>query len=588
MRRLTVLSFLLLCLGVGFAPPAAAKSFQVTAVQIEATLMPDSSMRVVEHITYDFSGEFHNGTRPIPPGDYEITDMSVSEGGRRLPFTGAPHDLAWRYDAVDEQRTFDISYTVRGAATVGTDVAELYWKWLGVDHPGVGRLRVALEVPGQAEGVRAWAHGPLNGLVELRGTTVLFSVDGVPPSTFVEGRVAVPAGAFTVAPSGGDRLPAILAEEQGLADAANEQRARAQQREAIERFLLRWWFVPPVLGWIVFLACWLKWGREHTAAVDVGQYHRELPEDPPAFAPVLRSFGTVDPSTISVTLVDLAQRGYLTIEELPEERRFRADKMDWRFTWKEQSAPLRAFEYTLLETLFARGPSITQEGLMTWARSNRTESQRWVERIKQQVRADFKAARYVEGGKGPAYALNVLAAIAVVGLSLAAVTRGQVLGLVGAASGSIQILATVSLRRRTQLGAQRAAELDALERFLRDFSQLEDAPVGHLILWERYLVYAVALGVADEVARALAMRLPVEVGAPGQGFAPWYISSSSHGSGVDRIGGLGSLNSFAGGFGPDLVAAATPPSSSSSGGGGGGGFSGGGGGGGGGGGIGAS
>ena len=146
---------------------------------------------------------------------------------------------------------------------------------------------------------------------------------------------------------------------------------------------------------------------------------------------------------------------------------------------------------------------------------------------------------------------------------------------------SRQGAATLSLRRRTIAGAQRVAEWKAFRRHLEDFSDLEDAPVGHLILWERYLVYAVALGVTARVARALAARIPPEQAST---FAPWF--HGHHGPGA--LDSIGSLSGFADGFGPTIVAAANPPSSSSSGSGGGGGFSGGGGGGGGGGGIGAS
>ena len=118
-----------------------------------------------------------------------------------------------------------------------------------------------------------------------------------------------------------------------------------------------------------------------------------------------------------------------------------------------------------------------------------------------------------------------------------------------------------------------------MRNYLRDFSQLADAPAGHLVLWERYLVYAVALGVSDDLARGLAARIPAE---DTQQFATWYSSHPGHPA------GYGSIGHFADGFTSSAVGSFAPPSSSSSSGSGsGGGFSGGGGGGGGGGGIGA-
>src|SRR4029077_127988 len=97
----------------------------------------DGTLAVVEHLTYDFTGRFSYGTRPIPAGTYEITDMTVSDHGRPLSTVGDPYNLQWFFSAEDERRTFDVSYRVHGITAVGPDVAELYWKWVGEDHPTI-------------------------------------------------------------------------------------------------------------------------------------------------------------------------------------------------------------------------------------------------------------------------------------------------------------------------------------------------------------------------------------------------------------------------------------------------------------------
>ena len=576
----------------GTMSAVSAKSFRISAVQVEAVLRPDASMHVVEHITYDFDGEFHNGTRFIPASDaYDIVEMSVRDRdtGESLPFTGAPYQLAWQYDALNERKTFDISYTVLGAADVYDDVGELYWKFVGDEHPGVGVVRVSLEVPGDGTDLRAWAHGPLNGLVEPRGTTVLMSVDGLPSGQFVEGRVTLPSSNFTTRTHAGARLPAVLSEEQALADDANAERERQaaaeRRRERLRDVANTLFPVVPVAGWIGFAVLWSRYGREHKVPVDVGEYLREPPDDPPAHVIMLRGWGTVSPHVLSATIVDLAQRGFLDIAEVRKDRMILPDKVDWEFTRKRPPSddPPRPFEEAILDRLFASSSVITQSEFEAWCKSHRTSADRWWDGVKDDLQRDFKAAGYIEGGKGPVFAGNVLIAVAVITLGALAMSVEAYVGVAGIVSGALQLPATVLLRRRTPAGRQRLAEWEAVERFLRDFSQLEDAPVGHLILWERYLVYAVALGVTAQVARALAAKIPAEVAAQ-QGFAPWF-----HGSrGAGALDSIGSLSEFSGSFGPVIVAAAQPPSSSSSGSGGGGGFSGGGGGGGGGGSIGAS
>ena len=57
------------------------KAFTVSRVAVDATLDGAGTMRVVEHITYNFTGSFSYGTRPIPSGPYVISDMAVSERG---------------------------------------------------------------------------------------------------------------------------------------------------------------------------------------------------------------------------------------------------------------------------------------------------------------------------------------------------------------------------------------------------------------------------------------------------------------------------------------------------------------------------
>jgi uncharacterized membrane protein YgcG len=138
------------------------------------------------------------------------------------------------------------------------------------------------------------------------------------------------------------------------------------------------------------------------------------------------------------------------------------------------------------------------------------------------------------------------------------------------------IVAQVLIRPRLAAPfRERVARWRAFRRFLEGFPSLTDAPALAVVIWENYLVYATALGVADRVEKNVRALIPAqELPQPWPG-AP---------SGVTGVGWIHSFNTV-----PAHTAAATVSSSSggfggsfSSGGGFGGGFSGGGGGGGGG------
>jgi uncharacterized membrane protein len=576
LKRAALAAALFAFLGVVAAPSAGAKSFTLPRVLIDAELRPDATMRVVEHITYDFDGEFHHGTRPIPADErYSVVDMTVSEHGTPVPSHGAPYNLGWDYSARDEERTFDIAYTVVGAAKVGSDVGELYWQWVGGDHPPIQVVGVRLTVPGDGVGVRAWAHGPRNGVVRP-GKVTTFDVTALPGGQYVEGRVAVPSAAFSVAPGAEARLPRILADEKRFI----EQDAAERAREKRVRAAVQWAglaFIPGLLG---FLLIWKKWGDDPDPAIPVGEYVHEPLDDPPAVVDGLLHMGTVKPIAFSATVMDLAQRGHLTIEEV-KEHHFLHDKKDWRFTQKESTDELQGWEKRILDRLFHDGPVTTQSDLTAWAKAHQSSARSFWEGFEKGVQRELKSRRYLMGGRALPFFLNFVLVALVGAAGIAAfssgLAKGIILGALCELTAIVLAFGTLLLRSRTPDGAQRAAEWKAFAHFLRDFSRMEEAPVGHLILWERYLVYSVALGVSGPLAKALALRVPPE---QSQSFAPWYIGSGGNGFGGRSFGSIGN---FGDSFGSAVHSAMVPSSSGS-----GGGFSGGGGGGGGGGGIGAS
>jgi uncharacterized membrane protein YgcG len=119
-----------------------------------------------------------------------------------------------------------------------------------------------------------------------------------------------------------------------------------------------------------------------------------------------------------------------------------------------------------------------------------------------------------------------------------------------------------SMWRRRRPALQSSAEgWEGFRRYLSDFPRLADKPADTLPLWETYLVYGIAFGIAERVLEAARLSFPgISDSAV---YAPvLYVPSFS-----------------ASGFASDLGGAFPSPSSDSSGGGGGGGSFGGGGGG---------
>lgn len=607
------------------------KSFTLEEIDVTAALRRDGVLLVREEVTYDFDGTFTVGTRDFDTGPWQIRDIRAFEDGRpRTTITDSPTLFEWDIAPASGRHTYELRYQVHNAVLAWPDVVELNWQWVGNDVPeAVGRHRVTLRVPGDGEGVRAWAHGPLNGTVEVDGRVVRTDVEDLPAYTFLETRVIAPRGRFTGdLPEGRvgqteprdydtpcdlfrqalesqgtlgsveiDRLvrqapvcttqpdvetrpqqTRIIAEETELAEEANAARAdyerEQQQKEDRRRALAA--AGPFVIGGALLAAwlVWRRWGREPDLTAEI-DYWREVPDDPPAVAIALREWGYVDTDAFSATVVDLAQRGYLTITETENDHTFAATD--------KPPEDLLEFERKVMTRLFEGGPATSQKQLTAWAKAHRSSAASWLESFKKSVNKTYEAKGYQVKGQVAGWLLYLLL-VALLGLYAFAAFHYEAFAAGGAAVGAAVLLlcCMVLLRRRTPAGAQRHAEWDGLRRFLKDFSQLQDAPSGHMALYERYLVAAVALGVADELVEALQVRIPEVANDPT--FAHWYVGSRVGAN----VASFSSLGDFSSGFSSATASSFRPPSSSSSSGGGfSGGFSGGGGGGGGGGGFGA-
>jgi uncharacterized membrane protein len=583
----------------GTSPAAAqtTKRFTLTSLATNATVNSDGTMDVREAITYEFSGgTFTFGTRTFKPNFLDaITEFTASENGQALrvadPASNPQKAWQWFFSPTSGTHTFELSYHVNGAVQIGSDVGRLYWQFIGVDHPGVDEMTVDIALPGEfgvatpgtpdtdTSVVRAWAHGPRNGRITPNTSSVHLEVSNVPAKTFVEPDVVIPVKGFKQ-PGTKAILPGILKAEKNWLEPGQAAAARSK------------WLSPlfAALGLSGFGVAFVKWGREPKTPDYIGDYWREPLDDPPAVVAATMSFGAVDGKAMASTMVDLAQRGFLTIAETGETG-FISKRPVYTFTattpkphvGQQLPPPPSQYELDLLASVFRGQNVVSSEDFRDWAESNRTTAASFWNGWKADVANDMKARGYIESNAltatllplGIAAALGGAAALLVTSTRNTAGKPMSWWGLVCGAAAALVLVLTPLMRKRSVKGTEQAAKAKALKKYLEDFSNMKEAPVGSLILWERFLVYAVALGCAAKVYQGLRVRMPDMVNSGG--FAPWYIAGYGHdmGTGLDR---------FPTEWGTSTQTAMMPKNTSS---GSGGGFSGGGGGGGGGGGFGA-
>ena len=584
-------------------PRAAGSGEQITKYTVDLVLKQDGSMHVRETINYDFgsTGGHHGITRDIPVefayGKNQIREYPISNIQVSSP-TGAPDDLAKDIgstaslrigdpdnDSVTGSQTYVIDYDLKGVVNSFNDHQELYWNAIGSEW-NVPVLAAAATVEGPAEVQKVACFKGLQGSTDTCTGTIgsdgaaTFSAADLQPNQGMTVVASFPLGtfpnaapilkerqtlarAFSLTPASGVGSIALLGLLGGGAFALVSRRGRDerylgvtpglepgfQQEHSVSRVPLRRdpvavQFTPPAgmrpgqLGTLI---------DEHANVVDV-----------------------------TATIVDLAVRGFITIEEVEEPGMFRSG--DWKLV-EVSPAPaekLHDYETKLFNSIFKGRSEVLLSDLKTTFKSD-------LEKVQEMLYDDVTQQGWFRGNPSSVrtrwVVYGVLLTLAGGGLTWLLATR-TAYGLLGVAvlvSGILLLILAPRMPARTAKGTALLAQAKGFRLYLEKaeanqirFEEGED-------IFSRYLPFAIVFGVAERWAKVFAA-----LAASGAAVAipTWYVGSL-YANGLFNYAAFGSsMDSFTTTT-SGSIAAATPSSSGSSGFGGGG-FSGGGGGGGGG------
>jgi uncharacterized membrane protein YgcG len=519
----------------GLTGIAAAKSWRVTDFQDNISVAKDGSAVVTEHLTLTFVGEWHGIHRTIPieyPGpngtNYELyVDVtSVSDGqGRGLKYDSSVsnglRDLKiYIPDAVDATRIVEIAYRVRNGTRFFEDHDEFYWNVTGNDWPvPIDHAAATVSFPAAAAGsLRAQAFTGVYGSAEHDATA---KVDGA-AAQFETNNPLPMRGGLTI----DVYIPKDILEEPG----------------AITRFF--WFlggnpvvFLPLVTLAVMFPLWWYK-GRDPDPGISVAPMYEPPSGISPAEAGTLLE-DTIHPRDITSTMVDLAVRGYIKIEETAEKVVLFTHKdyvfhlLKPREQWGNDLAP---HERVMLENVFEGGSETRLSNL-----KNRFYTA--VPVIRQDIMAQLKNKGIYMLDPESANGYSVAAAVAI----LIPFAIFQYLGWANFFSSVPLLIVSVLvsaliwwlfarvMTAKTVKGARTRIAVLGFQEFMNrvDAERLKVMPPT---TFEKFLPYAMALGVEHHWAQAFAgiIKDPpswyVAPGgyAPGMGFNPIFFSSSMH------------------------------------------------------------
>jgi uncharacterized membrane protein len=554
------------------SPAAGQRTLAIERFDAAIRVERDGAIQVTETITARFTGSWNGIYRTIPVKyrtargfnwtlGLSLEDVTDAAGQRlRTESSRERHYVKikiWVPGAEDATRTVVLRYRATNGLRFFEDHDELYWNVTGDewDVP-IEAAAATIELPANASGVRAIAFNGAYGstaqdaTVATSGTTV---------------RIAMPhALAFH------EGLTAVVGWDKGVVTPpTTADRATGFVRS-------NWPLAIPVPVLLAVFGIWRRRGRDPARRPVAVQY--EPPDGlTPAEAGTLID-NSADMRDITATLVDLAVRGHLKIEER-DDRKLLGLIGGREFVLHRQPLPagaaaLTRHERRVFDGIFSgRGDTVELSQL---------EDEFYTELpgIRDAVfdlllghgfyraRPDRVRARWMVGGVVLGIAIGAGGG-AVSGALLMTpvpfVVAGALVAVIMLAFGAV-------MPARTEAGARALERVLGFEEFLRrvESEHFKRIAIGHPEWFDRYLPFAMAFGVEKKWARAFE---GIYTESP-----RWYVGPSvTHFSASRFSSNLASLSSAA-----SSTLASSPRSSSGSGFGGGGSSGGGGGGGGGG------
>ena len=516
-KKILVLSLLL------FTTIFGRTVYEIERLDIVANIERDGSLEVEERVIYDI-GKINGILYNIDALGYgKFTDLQIfyeddgefkqarnntapSEGNFTVSVDDGLYKIKLYAPSQNERKEFIFRYNLTRGVTVYRDIAQLNRKMVGKDwQNSIGNISVTVNLPENVkkDDIYAFGHGPLTGNIEiLDGKSVRYTLNDYRPGEFLEVNLLFPKNILTsfnpLLMKNKSALKEILDMEGKLAKEANDARKRA----IIDFYLGRVVLVLAVAWWLFLVVfIYLKNSKRYKVENEYGEYFRELPDDySPSIAGTLVS-RNLYPSgrELFAMLLDLVRKGHLKLEE---------GEKTTTLILQESGKPLSEEEKFILNWYIRElgdGEKIVLESVEASikGRGGAKEFNRNYERWRTIVYSDM-LEKNLKMDKRDKFStsLGIFTGIAYfIGGGMLVVYFQSELFILMILLGFILLPYTFS-RKRASLEKEKAiSRWEAFKKFLVDYSNLEEAKVASIELWEHYFVYAVALGVAEKVAK---------------------------------------------------------------------------------------
>lgn len=507
----------------------ADRDYSIDEAFLNLTVHDNGLVHIDECYNYNFIGTFNGVTRDIPLKSGEsIENLQVSA-------IGAYPELVERFedgylklkiylyaDEAHTQKIHDtdvqvfISYDMVNLTTVYRDTVSIQYKIWGDEwDKRVGKLTTNINLPGSSGNMYWLNPSQYNLTSSLNGNHIHSVSTSIPSGEFFELQLLMPTDEFT-------NSPYALHIDKNAKDEILKIQEDYKNSEVFYDNLYLITGIIFLFSPIILIGLYLKYGRDPKIEYQ-GLYEREPPtNDAPAMVnAIIQEHASEKPSLkgFEATIMDLINRKIIGIETIGGDE----NKQLILHLHMEKTDSLNQQEKHLINLLnrFANNQTLNLQNF-----KNQLKIEMNAKYFKEQYELwrGICRGQYIENlskyfiKKGKTITIY----FGIIGLILGGIVAYMALGSglpnsIIALIGSAILLATSLLclilpndvfGHWTKEGKEYSDKWKNFKKFLKDNSLLNQHPPESIVIWNQYLVYATALGVADNVYKSMKIHIP--------------------------------------------------------------------------------
>lgn len=472
-----------------------------------------------------------------------------------LELTGHKFEIAWGVGLDDKyaNKKYQISYKVSDVITQYNDMQEMYWQFLakGQNDVPVSKVTGTVTLPQEVSNIdklRVWGHGQSNGKIErVNSQKVCFEMSNLNPKAMFEVRVITEDKMFEVSENKVRNyryLQTAIKEETEWAYKTNREVQETQKFLLIIGII----YLVIIMVQIIKIIKYRKKEKQKDEGIThkVLQYYREIPREDsatPAEATYLYQFnkkrldtGGIQSKVVASTILNLALKKIIRLRV--EEENVYVKILNEPVGLKKDELEI----YQLLKDVEGNQDEFKLENLKTYAKKKYNKYSQFINKVVNEARNSLYNLKLIDKAKEREYAKsetaetkimlvkNVYEYLIVTYLvSLIPIFRMGLIKEVGIGFPKIFLeillillpmvsilLYSWNLQKKvgkkiavlTQVGSDEKEQWKGLANYMKEFSLLREKEVPQLAIWEKYLVYATAFGIADRVIEQMKANYP--------------------------------------------------------------------------------